>query len=186
MDTKAALLQAAEHAVRRRGYDGFSYADLAREVGIRKPSIHHHFPTKADLGEALIAQYRQRFMATLHAITEGGGPAARQLSSYLRVYRDALAGGDMVCLCVALSSERDSLSEPILATLNAFHTQSTDWLEDVFNAGAQDNSIKNPGAPQAEAFNALALVEGAQLMARAAADTKIFDEATAIIRSRLI
>lgn len=54
MDTRTALLQSAERAARQRGYDGFSYADLAGDVGLRKASIHHHFPTKATLALALI------------------------------------------------------------------------------------------------------------------------------------
>ncbi|MDP2026901.1 TetR/AcrR family transcriptional regulator [Sulfuriferula sp.] len=40
--------------VQRRGFNDFSYADIANEVGIRKASLHHHFPTKTDLGLALI------------------------------------------------------------------------------------------------------------------------------------
>jgi len=28
----------------------FSYADLAKSVGVSKASIHHHFPAKEDLG----------------------------------------------------------------------------------------------------------------------------------------
>ena len=65
MNTRTSLLDSAEQAVRQRGYNGFSYADLAREIGIRKASIHHHFPTKADLGLALIERYNQNFFSKL-------------------------------------------------------------------------------------------------------------------------
>jgi len=56
-DIKTALLDSAERAARRRGFDGFSYADLAKDMGIRKASIHHHFPTKAALSVALMKRY---------------------------------------------------------------------------------------------------------------------------------
>ena len=70
-DTKTALLDLAERAVRSRGYDGFSYADLARAQGIRKASIHYHFPTKADLSQNLMARYHTRFEKQLLRITTG-------------------------------------------------------------------------------------------------------------------
>ena len=56
-DTKTALLNSAERAARSKGFDGFSYADLAKEVGIRKASIHYHFPTKDALTISLMVRY---------------------------------------------------------------------------------------------------------------------------------
>ncbi len=53
MGTKELLLKEAEMLVRTRGFAAFSYADLSERVGIRKASIHHHFPTKEELGGAL-------------------------------------------------------------------------------------------------------------------------------------
>ena len=55
------ILDSAQTLVQVRGYNGFSYADISAELSITKPSIHHHFPTKAALAEALIARYRERF-----------------------------------------------------------------------------------------------------------------------------
>ena len=60
-DTKSALLAEAEVLIRTQGYAAFSYADLSERVGIRKASIHHHFPTKELLGAALIDAYLERF-----------------------------------------------------------------------------------------------------------------------------
>lgn len=185
MDTKTALLQAAERAVRQRGYDGFSYADLAREVGIRKPSIHHHFPTKADLGKALIDQYCANVFETLDAInkTPRGGD---RLAAYLDIYRTSLANGEMVCLCVALAGERDSISEEMVSTLNAFHTRSIAWLTDIFKQATDDKSIAGVQDPRQEAMATLGLVEGAQLISRAARNTEHFDNATQLLRARLL
>ena len=66
--TKAALLSYAETQMRSKGYSAFSYADLAAKVGIRKASIHHHFPTKECLGAELINDYIARFNETLLSI----------------------------------------------------------------------------------------------------------------------
>lgn len=185
MSTKESLLNSAESAVRRRGYDGFSYADLAKEVGIRKASIHHHFPTKPDLALALIERYSAHFLAQLGQIAESERSGGGQLDAYIKTYREALQGGEMVCLCVAFSAGRDSLSAPVLAQLMKFHEQSLLWLKGVFVLGDQDGTIMGVDRPIAEAAACLAVVEGAQLMARASGTVELFDMAIAQIQSRI-
>ena len=78
-DTRTELISQAEFLVRRRGYSGFSYADLAEVVGIRKASIHHHFPTKSDLAFALVAAYDARYEEALDAILAAGDDGAARI-----------------------------------------------------------------------------------------------------------
>jgi len=184
MDTKDALLDSAERLARSRGFDAFSYADLSHEIGIRKASIHHHFPTKADLALALITRYRETFAETLSTIASHAPSGGARLRAYLDAYRSALFGGRAVCLCVAFSAGRESLADPVLAQLNAFHADGVSWLQETFEQGRLDGSITEVEAPAEEANAALALVEGAQLVARAASDVSRYDEATALLRGR--
>lgn len=184
MDTKTALLDSAEKASRMRGYDGFSYADLSKDVGIRKASIHHHFPTKADLAQALLRRYSQRFFEALSAIAADHSKGGARLKAYVKAYRESLSGGEMVCLCVAFSAGRDSLSDPVLSELNTFGDRSATWLTEAFRLGKEDASILSVTDPRSEAVACLALVEGAQLLARAARDVSRFDAAVAILAQR--
>lgn len=185
MNTKDALLDCAERAARARGYDGFSYADLASEIGIRKASIHHHFPTKADLALDLMRRYRERFFQTLEEIARVTPRGADRIRGFLDVYRQALDGGASACLCVMFSAGREALSDPVLADLNRFHTDALAWLSAAFARARADGSIEGLADPAAEAAACLALVEGAQLMARAATDVGLFDAATARLAARL-
>lgn len=185
MDTRTALLDSAEHACRTRGYDGFSYADLAGDVGIRKASIHHHFPKKADLAEAVLARYSDVVFERLADIAQTSSTAADALESYVALYREALVDGRMLCLCVAFGAGRDSL--PVIAqdALTTFHARSIVWLTDQFKRAERDQSVSHLAAPEDEAPACLALVEGAQLFARASASAAPFDQATAAFRARL-
>lgn len=185
MDTRTALLNSAETAARQRGYDGFSYADLARDVGIRKASIHYHFPTKTNLLYELTDRYAAQFMDALSNIDAAKTTAAKRLQAYHAIYRDALAGGTQLCLCVALSAGRDSLADPVIHRLGQFHHESIAWLQDAFSVAAKDGSVSSLADPEAEAHAALALMEGAHLLARAAKDMTPFDQATAVFLSRL-
>lgn len=185
MDTKAALLDSAEQAIRARGYDGFSYADLAADVGIRKASIHHHFPTKADLALALIARYSENFFSRLNQINELHPTGGARLRAYLSACRDALDGGRKLCLCVAFCTGRDGLSPEVLAKLDLFHLTLTVWLGHVFAVGKADNSIVDVIDVASEAHACLAQTEGAQLIARAAMDPERFDAAVARLLQRI-
>ena len=185
MNTRIALLNAAEHAVRKRGYNGFSYADLARDVGLRKASIHHHFPTKADLALNLIERYAAGFGDALASIKDMSATGAEKLRAYHALYRAALADGTQLCLCVAFSAGRDSLPPPVLAVLNQFHADSIIWLTEIFDTATADGSVAAVSDTGAEARAALALMEGAHLLARGAADITQFDLATAAFLTRL-
>lgn len=178
MDTRTALLNSAERAARQRGYDAFSFADLAREVGIRKASIHHYFPRKADLAFELIERYADDFAEALTKIDTDGNRPTQKLLAYRQLYRDALADGTQLCLCVAFSAGRNSLPEPVVQRLNQFHEDSVTWLTTIFEQAGWPNS-------EAEARATLALMEGAQLLARAAQDIHQFDQATSAFVARL-
>src|SRR5271169_6651677 len=63
-----AVLDIAEQLAQTRGYNGFSYADIAAQLGVTKASLHYHFPSKADLGRALIVRYHAVFAEGLSTI----------------------------------------------------------------------------------------------------------------------
>ena len=73
-DTSSRILDIAEHLVQTRGFNAFSYADIAAALNITKASLHYHFPTKAKLGERLVERYQESFLAALARI--GAYPAA--------------------------------------------------------------------------------------------------------------
>ena len=106
------VLDVAERLVQRRGFNGFSYADIAAEVGIKTASLHYHFPTKADLGRALVVRYTEVFGAALAAIQAMDTSALDQLECYVRIFRDVL-GADRMCLCGMLAAEYATLPEPM-------------------------------------------------------------------------
>lgn len=186
MDTKTRLLNQAEGLCRGRGFDGFSFADLAEGTGIRKASVHYHFPAKGDLAVALAARYRTAFAAALGRISDAELHAGARLLAFLNLYRTASDHGRSVCLCVALSVTQTALPAAARQELAGFHNDVTSWLENVFRSGATSGSIRQVTDPRGEACAALAQVEGAQLMARAAQDPARFEAAIATLVQRVL
>lgn len=185
IDTHNRLLNLAEAAIRRHGYGGFSYADIAREAGIRKASIHYHFPAKSDLGLAVLDSYADRHLTMLgdiHATSRLGGQA---LTRTIELYRDAMGAGDDLCLLVSLAADAGTLPQPMREMLASATNATTNCLEENLLAGRKDMSISVAGEPAIEATSILATLHGAQLLARVHKDVAVFDRAVQPILTRI-
>ena len=183
-NTKQELLDFAELAARQRGYNGFSYADLADVAGIRKASIHYHFPTKADLSVALMKRYHKRLDAACSEIDISFETGSAKLKELISHYHIASDNGKMLCLCVSFTSCKDSLSEDTNRHLNKFREMILNWIETYLTQGKKDNSITDIRDARNEAYAILALLEGAHMAARAFNDISVFTQATSVLLSR--
>src|SRR5580698_7556680 len=87
-DTASSVLDVAERLVQVRGFNGFSYADVAAELKLSKAALHYHFAGKGELGEALLLRYSRRFAAALDVIDAEPIDAPGKLASYANLYLD--------------------------------------------------------------------------------------------------
>ncbi|MDP4023991.1 TetR/AcrR family transcriptional regulator [Methylobacterium sp. NEAU 140] len=179
-DTRAELLLQAETLVRGRGYAGFSYADLAAAVGIRKASIHHHFPTKADLGAALVEAYATRYAAALSEIRAGIPDGPGRIEAYGRLYLGGVEQG-LGCLCAALAIEGEALPERLRGDVARFFADHLAWLAAVLGEGQADGSVRLGPDPALLARHVVATLEGALLMERLFASPEAFRGTLALL-----
>ena len=142
--TATRILDVAERLAQVRGFNGFSYADIAAELGITKAALHYHFATKADLGEALISRYAARFGEALAAIDAGTAAAPAKLQGYAELYADVLRNQRM-CLCGMLAAEYPTLPGAMQASVVSFFDQNEAWLQDVLQQGRADGSLHFTG-----------------------------------------
>jgi TetR/AcrR family transcriptional regulator, transcriptional repressor for nem operon len=168
--TAARILDIAEELVQARGFNGFSYADIAAEVGISKAALHYHFPGKADLGLALITRYAERFTESLAGIDRANATPTDRLTAYAGLYDQVLQRGGM-CLCGVLAAEYQTLPVPMQAAVAAFFEANENWLEKVLEEGRQDASLRFTGAARQTAQLVVACLEGAMLVARPGQDS---------------
>jgi TetR/AcrR family transcriptional repressor of nem operon len=172
-DTAQRILDIAERLVQVRGYNAFSYAHIAAELGITKASLHYHFSGKAELGQALIARYAQRFALALEEIDSKATPAPAKLAAYAGLYADALRGQRM-CLCGMLAAEYQTLPEQIRKAVVAFFDDNEIWLERVLEQGRTDDTLKFDGSARDTAWMIISGLEGAMLVARPYGDVRRF------------
>ncbi|MBA3420504.1 MAG: TetR/AcrR family transcriptional regulator [Thermoleophilaceae bacterium] len=172
-DTPSRILDVAERLVQVRGFNGFSYADVASELDVTKASLHYHFPGKAELGEALITRYAERFGQALMTIEARTAAAPAMLEAYAGLYADVLRGRRM-CLCGMLAAEYQTLPEPIRDAVLAFFDDNEVWLERVLEQGRHERSLRFEGPAREAARVILSGLEGAMLVARSYGDVDRF------------
>jgi TetR/AcrR family transcriptional repressor of nem operon len=162
--------------VQSRGFNGFSYADVAAELGITKASLHYHFPGKAELGEALIGRYAARFAEALEEIDARGGDAPAKLAAYARIYAEVLRDKRM-CLCGMLAADYDTLAKPMREAVVRFFDDNEAWLTAVFAQGQAEASLHPDGSAGEAAQALVGGLEGALLIARPYGEVARFEAA---------
>ncbi len=174
--TRTRILDAAERLVQTRGFNGFSYADVATELGVTKAGLHYHFPGKAELGEALISRYSERFTAELGRLDASGSPPPAKLAAYASLYA-AVLREDRMCLCGMLAAEFETLPPAMRAAVRRFFDENQRWLGAVMEAGRADRSMSFDGTADDGAQTLLGGLEGAMLVARPYRDVGRFEAA---------
>jgi TetR/AcrR family transcriptional repressor of nem operon len=169
------ILACARSLIVSGGYNGFSYADIAEVVGVRKPSIHHHFPSKADLVTVLVTRYREAAEEALDDLERAVPVPLDQLRAYIGYWKACIGDASApFCVCALLATELPMLPEEVASQVRAYFRFLSGWLARVLRRGTQGGSISLGGTPEAEAEAFMATVHGAMLSARAYGDSAIF------------
>jgi TetR/AcrR family transcriptional regulator, transcriptional repressor for nem operon len=172
-DTSTRILDVAERLVQTRGFNAFSYADVAEALNVTKASLHYHFSTKAELGGCLIERYRTTFLAALDRIDEHYVDATAKLNAYAGIYADVLEQ-DRMCLCGMLAAEYATLPTAMQDGIRLFFDSNEVWLVEVLTSGRKRKQIAFTGPPVEIARMLVATLEGAMLLARSRQDESLF------------
>ncbi len=172
MDTKQKIMDAARRSVQAHGYAGLSFRDLAKEVGIKSASIHHHFPSKADLVSAVAKRYWEDAGAALDALLAGSASPIEALRKYPKTFRTALENDNRLCLCSFMAAEVDDLPDPVKKEVRIFADVNVAWLSKVLSAA----KVVRPKESEGRARAIFSAVAGAQLMARSRSDVSLYDK----------
>lgn len=169
------ILRCARTLVVKGGYNSFSYADISAVVGIRKASIHHHFPTKSDLVRTVVAQYRKEAEAGIAELDQHVPDPLDQLRAYVGYWEACFTDlSHPFCVCALLASEIPVLPENVALEVRAHFRKLSEWLASVLERGAAQGRFVLPGTAKESAEMFMATVHGAMLSARAYDDAAAF------------
>jgi len=180
------ILDCARALLVAGGYNGFSYADISKVVGIRKASIHHHFPSKVDLVRTLVARYREDAEEAFAMIERQHSAPADQLRAYIDYWSACI--GDQTrsfCVCALLATEIPVLPPDVVQEVKAYFRMFSAWLTAVMARGAEQGGLALSGTARTEAEAFIAIVHGAMLSARAYGEPAVFSTITHALIERL-
>ncbi len=164
MSTQEKIIALSNVLIQQRGFQGFSYADLENGIGIRKASIHHHFPSKTDLGLAYCdyktAQFKQ-LQAELNQLPAG----MQRLQGYLDAFSDCAEQGQMCGVYAMLSDSHLLLPELQLAIYRLAQLEQH-LLQDILASGQASAEIRDAQSPTELAMMVSAALKGALLLNR--------------------
>jgi TetR/AcrR family transcriptional regulator, transcriptional repressor for nem operon len=187
LSPKAAEIAAcARSLIALRGYNGFSYADIAEAVGISKASVHHHFPTKAALACRVVADYRAEASAGLAALTAQVSDPAARLQAWIGFWQRCLRERTLpFCICAMLASEMPTLADEVGAQVRGHFDDLSTWLAATLAEGVGARRFKLHAAPATEALAFMAAIHGAMVSARAYDDPAVFTSISDSLLARL-
>ena len=185
-DTKTKILDLAQMLCQQKGHRGFSFRDIAKELGIKSASVHHHFETKEDLLLALIARYRNGFEDCLKEIDRRSSSAVESVDAFFKLIESLLASNLRLCLCGMLASESEVLSPRVRSEVNLFFQTSAQWLTAVLTAGVSRNELLLRGDPAVVAMAILSSLQGMLITSRVAGGSQIFRGMTDWLQASLV
>lgn len=177
MTTQQKLVDSARQLIQMRGYNGFSYADVAEQVQVKKASIHHHFPSKSDLAKAVVERSRGIIAEQTRSLAAGAFDPEEQLAMYTGYWEKCIADASApFCVAGMLATELPTLPGDLADAVRAHFRDLSNWLETLLTRGAQMGRFTLQGSARLEAESFMSLVYGAMLTARAYGEPKVFSD----------
>lgn len=177
-DTKTQILDVAQDLIQRLGVNGMSYKDISEAVGIRKASVHTHFPKKDDLLVALLDRYNDRFLRIVDGILAADDSPEIKLRRYCGLYEATLSSGDQdkACLFGMVGAELASINHPSLEQVRSFYRNNEARLTTLLNDGLETGDFRFSGDAAVLATLIFSSLEGGMLVARAVGGAQKFHQ----------
>ncbi len=181
-DTKVEILDLAENLLRDRGFNAFSYANISSALKIKNAAIHYYFPSKADLGIAVIKRARERFANWTQDQRISSKTPTEKLESFFRRYLNYLEAGQQICLGGALETDFKTLPSTMQVETQKIASDILAWIEEVLVEGQEKRIFTFPGKAKDQAILILSSLQGALQMTRAVGPSCLHSAMTQIRR----
>jgi TetR/AcrR family transcriptional repressor of nem operon len=172
-DRRTQLLDLAQSMIQERGYNAFSFKDLAKRVGIKTASVHYHFPSKAELGQQVMERYLHRLEASLQTWAALANETAR-LHAFVSIYRQT-EEQHTICLCGSMASDIETLDAHVQAPVSAYLERSQAWVAQCVQSGLDSGEFVSALPAETLALSLLSSLQGALILSRAQSTERLLD-----------
>lgn len=166
-NTRRAILDLGETLLQDKGFNGFSYAHIAKELGVKNAAVHYHFPAKEDLGCAVVQRYRDRFQLWINNSRVKDLSPGEKLNWFFDIYANMRADHGKVCIAGVLEAEFNSLPDNLRQQTRSLTGELLTWLASTLDEGREAGIFQFNGQSTDKAALILSSLQGALQMARA-------------------
>lgn len=174
-NTQRAILDLAESMLQDKGFNGFSYAHIAAELGVKNAAIHYHFPSKEELGCAVIQRYRDRFQLWIKNARVKDLSPEEKLDWFFGIYTNMRADKGKVCLAGSLETDFNAIPDSLREQTQALTKELLVWLQTILNEGREAGIFHFNGDTTGKAALILSSLQGGLQMARALGTRKFHE-----------
>jgi AcrR family transcriptional regulator len=164
MTTRDQIIHHADTLIRELGYNAFSFYDISKTIGIKTASIHYYFPSKSDLGVAVIEQSIENLNLLIEKYRSKS--PIEKLDRFLGIY-SAIKYENKVCLVGSLAPDFNTLDEKVQDKLKIFSDSVISWVSSFLDEGRNSNIFEFEGESRTKAIliitNMLAIVQLSRL-----------------------
>lgn len=164
-ETKAQIVDIAQHLLLDKGFNGFSYKDISTRLGIKNAAIHYHYPSKEDLGVAIIQRTRKNFQAGAQELENQHLNPWQKLDWFFKLFLNNLQKGE-VCLGGSLGTDFHAIPGKMQIEIQALVSGLLTWLEKLLEDGRNQGEFSFSGNPAEKAAVVGTSVQGALQVAR--------------------
>lgn len=179
-DTRTKILDTAQDLIQRVGVNAMSYKHISETVGIRKASIHHHFPKKENLIDELLERCQRLYGAYYNDIVKGSDSAPEKLRKIATVFENGLSN-QKLCLVGSISTDSNTLQEHSCRILEQSIRNTVAIFATIFAQGREESSLTFSETAEDAAFAFFSFLVGTQIVARSCDGTELFHKAAQII-----
>ena len=166
VNTRKKILELGEDLVHKLGYNGFSYHHISKALNIKNAAIHYHFPSKEDLGEAIIAVTQDRFKKWINHPEHRIMPVKEQLEWFVKIYRYNLDRNNRVCLIGSLATDYYTLPNSMQQSVNRLSNDVLNWMDQLLHSGRAQGQLDFAGSSRSKAATVITSLTGSLQLAR--------------------
>ncbi|MEG3617075.1 TetR/AcrR family transcriptional regulator [Magnetovibrio sp. PR-2] len=183
--TRDKIVEIGDDLLQRRGFNAFSYQDIADQLGIRKASVHYHFSNKSDLGTALAERNANWALQTLQHIDTLQLTPWQQFDAFLTPFLARIRTCERMSPGAMLASELETLPQTVQERNFEYYLIIHTWLTRVLSLGRNSGEMYFATDPAIKADAVISMLEGAAVLAKTRKTADFLDPLMADIKSGL-
>ncbi|MDN3547458.1 TetR/AcrR family transcriptional regulator [Mucilaginibacter aquaedulcis] len=164
LHTRDKIVELARGYIQTVGYHAFNYKQIATVLNIKNAAIHHYYPSKEDLGLAVIEKDKNDFECMI-AATANDEPI-KKLEALIYIYERYFYDGHKLCLISTFGSAYHDIPAKIQQATIQYSNMIQDWLVGVMQEGLDIGAFKFEGTAEEMANKWAAILPGSLQVGR--------------------